>query len=250
MPLTKDNVDDGLPPDVDVVYLTPDEPHQLALFDIRQRTQIKGLKTVDALYSTRLQLERLASKYAGEYPAVDSQFLKQKPYRDANVMHPLPRVDELSYDIDEDKRSMYFKQAAYGVPVRMALIASLLELDPALATKPIQAESRYPAYSQPGGIECSNAKCVSRAPAERRYLKPRFCIVQQSPPMLRCAYCDVEQAPHAIGSVATRKFTTELTNWHETAPDERIFFADESQAAAAGYTPRKVGKPKKAAASP
>jgi aspartate carbamoyltransferase catalytic subunit len=249
MPVTKDNADDGLPPDVDVVYLTPDEPHQLALFDIRERTPVKGLSTVDALYSTRLQLERLATNYAGQYPAVDSEFLKQKRYRDANVMHPLPRVDELSYDIDEDKRSMYFKQAAYGVPVRMALIASLLELDPALAARPAEVESRYPVYSQPGGIECSNAKCVSRAPAERRYLKPRFWILQQSPPMLRCAFCDVEQAPHAMGSLATHKVTTDLANWQEMSPEERIFFADESQAAAAGYVPRKSSKPKKTAAS-
>lgn len=248
MPITKDNSHDGLPPDVDVVYLTPDEPHQLALFDISQGTQIKGLTTVDALYSTRLQLERLATDYAGQYPAVNSEFLKQKRYRDANVMHPLPRVDELSYDIDEDKRSMYFKQAAYGVPVRMALIASLLELNPALATKPSTGDSRYPAYSQPGGIECSNAKCVSRASAERRYLTPRFCVVQQSPPMLRCAFCDVEQAPHAMGSVATHKFTADLANWQEINDEERIFFADESQASAAGYTPRKISKPKKAAA--
>jgi aspartate carbamoyltransferase catalytic subunit len=249
MPITKDNTQDGLPPDVDVVYLTPDEPHQLALFDIRERTQIKGLTTVDALYSTRLQLERLAADYAGQYPAVNSEFLKQKRYRDANVMHPLPRVDELSYDIDEDKRSMYFKQAAYGVPVRMALIASLLELDPALATQPSASEGRYPVYSQPGGIECSNAQCVSRASAERRYLMSRFWIVQQSPPMLRCAFCDVEQGPHAVGSVATHKFAADLTNWQEINGEERIFFADESQASAAGYTPRKSNKAKKAAPS-
>jgi aspartate carbamoyltransferase catalytic subunit len=245
MPITKDNVHDGLPPDVDVVYLTPDEPHQLALFDISQRTPVKGLTTVDALYSTRLQLERLAKNYAGQYPAVDSEFLKQKRYRDADVMHPLPRVDELSYDIDEDKRSMYFKQAAYGVPVRMALIAGLLELDPALATKPSASEGRYPVYAQPGGIECSNGNCVSRSSAERRYLTPRFWIVQQAPPTLRCVFCDVEQAPHAIGSIATRRFTAELSSWQETPADERIFFADESHAAAAGYTPRKLTKPKK-----
>lgn len=246
LPITKDNAEDGLPPDVDVVYLTPDEPHQLALFDVRQQTQIKGLSTVDALYSTRLQLERQATNYAGQYPAVDSEFLKQKRYRDANVMHPLPRVDELSYDIDEDKRSMYFKQAAYGVPVRMALIVSLLELDPALATKPTSNESRYPVYSQPGGIECSNEKCVSRSSAERRYLVPRFWILQQSPPMLRCAFCDVEQAPHAVGSVSTHKFTADSADWQDITAGERIFFADESEAAAAGYTPRKATKPKKA----
>jgi aspartate carbamoyltransferase catalytic subunit len=243
LPIIKDNAEDGLPPDVDVVYLTPEEPHQLALFDIREPAQIKGLSTVDALYSTRLQLERLAKNYAGQYPAVNSEFLKQKRYRDANVMHPLPRVDELSYDIDEDKRSMYFKQAAYGVPVRMALIASLLELDPALATTSTSNESRYPIYSQPGGIECSNANCVSRSSAERRYLMPRFWVLQQSPPMLRCAFCDVEQAPHAAGRVSTHKFMSDSADWPDISAADRIFFADDSQAAAAGYTPRPHRRP-------
>ena len=45
---------------------------------------------------------------------------------DALVMHPLPRVDELHYDIDADPRAAYFRQAAYGVPVRMALVAAML----------------------------------------------------------------------------------------------------------------------------
>jgi len=49
-----------------------------------------------------------------------------KELRRALVMHPLPRVDELAYDMDADPRSMYFKQAARGVPVRMALIALAL----------------------------------------------------------------------------------------------------------------------------
>jgi aspartate carbamoyltransferase catalytic subunit len=242
--LTKENVDDGMPPDVDVVYLTPDQPHQLALFDIQARTQIKGLKTVDALYSTRLQLERLGSGYSGDYPAVDSEFLKHKRYRDTNVMHPLPRVDELSYDIDADKRSMYFQQAAYGVPVRMALIASLLELQPALTAASDPRAAKYAAYAQPGGIECSNERCVSRSAAERRYLAPRFWIVQQQPPILRCAYCDVEQSPLVIGSLATRKYSADITLWQQADPADLLFFGSEQQAAAAKFEPRK-DKPKK-----
>jgi aspartate carbamoyltransferase catalytic subunit len=244
MPVTKESIDHGLPADVDVVYVTPEEPHQLALFDIRERTQIKGLKSVDALYSTRLQLERLGADYAGEYPAVDSEFLKQKRYRDANVMHPLPRVDELSYDIDEDKRSLYFQQAAYGVPVRMALIASLLELQPALAGATLTTAGRYPVYQRAGGIECTNDKCVSRAASERRYLVPRFWIVQQAPPMLRCVYCDVEQQPRAYGSVSTHKYVADTATWPQVNPDDLIFFANDQQAAKAGYELRK-SRPRK-----
>jgi len=233
--LTKDNVNDGLPPDVDIVYLTPDQPHQLALFDIQQRTQIKGLKTVDALYSTRLQLERMQADYAGKYPAVNSEFLKQKRYRDTNVMHPLPRVDELSYDIDEDKRSMYFKQAAYGVPVRMALIAALLELEPTFAAAAHARSVKYAIYERPGGLECSNDRCVSRSAAERRYLTPRFWIVQEQPPVLRCAFCDVEQEPQAVGMLPARSYSADIAAWQTVDAEELIFFSDGDQAIAAGY---------------
>jgi len=45
------------------------------------------------------------------------------------VMHPLPRTDELAYELDSDPRAVYFEQAAAGVPVRMALIAWMLEAE-------------------------------------------------------------------------------------------------------------------------
>ena len=47
---------------------------------------------------------------------------------DMIVLHPLPRVNEISYDVDSDERAVYFKQAKYGMFVRMALIAKLLGL--------------------------------------------------------------------------------------------------------------------------
>jgi aspartate carbamoyltransferase catalytic subunit len=46
--------------------------------------------------------------------------------KDALLMHPLPRVDEISVEVDNDPRSVFMKQAHYGVPVRMAIIALLL----------------------------------------------------------------------------------------------------------------------------
>lgn len=48
---------------------------------------------------------------------------------DMIVMHPLPRVNEISVEVDEDPRAAYFKQAQYGVYVRMALILTLLEVE-------------------------------------------------------------------------------------------------------------------------
>ena len=185
------------------------------------------------------------SNYPGEYPAVDSEFLKQKRYRDTNVMHPLPRVDELSYDIDEDKRSMYFKQAAYGVPVRMALIASLLELQPALVTEPSAKSARYRVYSRAGGIECNNEKCVSQVARRSADTWRRgFGSCRMQPPTLRCVYCDVEQQPRAFGTASTHKFATDMAAWQQANDEELIFFSDSQQADKAKYEERK-SKPRK-----
>jgi len=234
----------GKTPDADLIYLAPEGPHQQTFFDVQEWTKLK-VESVDALYSTRLQQERLQAEYAGEYPVVNRKFLKKKRYREANVMHPLPRVDELSYDIDDDKRSSYFKQAAYGVPVRMALIASLLRLQPALTLDVSPAAARYPVYQRAGGIECINNKCVSRAASERRYLVPRFWIVQQFPPTLRCAYCDVEQQPSVYGTASTRKFATDMAGWQQIDGSDLIFFTDAQEAAKAKFELRKSKPAKK-----
>jgi len=139
---------------------------------------------------------------------------------------------------------MYFKQAAYGVPVRMALIASLLELQPALAAQQTTRSGRYRVYSRAGGLECSNERCVSRAATEQRYLTPRFWILQDQPPTLRCVYCDVEQQPRAFGTASTHKFATDIAAWQQVSANDLVFFADPQQAAAAGFEERKT-KPRK-----
>ena len=55
---------------------------------------------------------------------------------DAIIMHPLPRVNELAYELDEDERAAYFEQSANAVPTRMALVASLLGLEQLVLTQP------------------------------------------------------------------------------------------------------------------
>jgi aspartate carbamoyltransferase catalytic subunit len=244
VPVGKEEIDDKLPPDVDVVYVTPDEPHQLALFpNIELHAQWKGFKSIDALYSTRLQSERRPADYAGQYPAVDAEFLKQKTYREAKVLHPLPRVDELSYEIDQDPRSVYFEQAAYGVAVRMALIAALLKIRPTLTGGDSPSAARYPIYARAGGIECGNESCVSRKKNELRYLTPRFWIVDEAKPTIRCVYCDVEQQPRAVGAISTKKYSTDLSEVKRIKKEDLILFADEQRAAAASFTLKK-GKQK------
>ena len=87
------------------------------------------IQKVDILYMTRIQKERFLNEE--EYIKLkDSYILTNKKLEQAKddmlVMHPLPRVTEISYEIDNDNRAKYFKQAKLGVYVRMALISKLL----------------------------------------------------------------------------------------------------------------------------
>jgi aspartate carbamoyltransferase catalytic subunit len=85
----------------------------------------------DIIYMTRIQKERFFNE--ADYLKLKDSFLlnkkkmvKAKP--DCIVMHPLPRVNEISYDMDDDPRSIYFEQSKLGVYVRMALITLLMEV--------------------------------------------------------------------------------------------------------------------------
>ena len=85
------------------------------------------LDDIDVLYITRIQKERFPdeeeySKIKGAY-LVNHDLIKGK---DLIVMHPLPRVDEISSDVDNTKYNKYFEQAFYGVPVRMAILKNLI----------------------------------------------------------------------------------------------------------------------------
>ncbi|MFH0815701.1 MAG: aspartate carbamoyltransferase [Methanobacteriota archaeon] len=89
----------------------------------------EAVKEANALYVTRIQKERFPDpneyqRVAGTYQ-VNAELLKCAGEK-LIVMHPLPRVTEISPDVDSTKHAMYFKQAFYGVPVRMALLALVL----------------------------------------------------------------------------------------------------------------------------
>lgn len=87
---------------------------------------------LDILYMTRVQKERFFNEE--DYIRLkDCYILDKKKMKlagdDMYVLHPLPRVNEISVEIDDDPRAAYFKQAQYGVYVRMALIMKLLEVE-------------------------------------------------------------------------------------------------------------------------
>ncbi len=81
---------------------------------------------VDVVYQTRIRPERLADVRRLKQYAIDSTVLP-KMKKDAMILHPLPRTVELDKTVDDDPRAMYFKQAANGLYVRMALLTMVLE---------------------------------------------------------------------------------------------------------------------------
>ena len=87
---------------------------------------------IDILYMTRVQRERFFNEE--DYLRLKDTYIldtkkMEKAKDDMIVMHPLPRVNEISVDVDSDKRASYFRQAKYGKYIRMALILKLLEVE-------------------------------------------------------------------------------------------------------------------------
>ena len=90
------------------------------------------ISELDILYMTRVQRERFFNEE--DYIRLKDSFILDKKKMsmakdDMLVLHPLPRVNEISVEVDKDQRAVYFKQVQYGVYVRMALILKLLEVE-------------------------------------------------------------------------------------------------------------------------
>jgi len=88
-----------------------------------------SIESLDILYMTRVQRERFFNEE--DYIRLKDSYILDKgkisrAAKDMIVLHPLPRVNEISYEIDKDPRAYYFKQAKYGMYVRMALMIKLL----------------------------------------------------------------------------------------------------------------------------
>ena len=90
-----------------------------------------ALSELDLLYMTRVQKERFFNEEdyirMKDFYILDKAKMELAP-KDMLVLHPLPRVNEIAVEVDDDPRAVYFKQAQYGVYVRMALILTLLDI--------------------------------------------------------------------------------------------------------------------------
>ena len=140
----------------------------------------EAIGSLDVLYMTRIQQERFASEE--EYLAQKNTYVLDKKKmllaaRDMIVMHPLPRVDEITVEVDDDERAMYFKQAKYGMYVRMALIMTILK-------------EKKPSETLKGkvftGVRCSNPRCITN---HEEYL-PKSFRSSGDETLLECEYCD------------------------------------------------------------
>lgn len=124
------------------VFISPDElkmPEYIkesiqeqghAYYETNNLDEVIG--SLDVLYMTRVQQERFEDK--AEYERLKDYYIlnsakMQNAQKDMLVMHPLPRVNEIDEDVDTDDRAVYFKQAKYGMFVRMALMMKLLGVE-------------------------------------------------------------------------------------------------------------------------
>lgn len=137
-----------------------------------------ALPMLDVLYMTRIQKERFSSD--NEYEQQKNTYILDRKKmllaaKNMVVLHPLPRVDEISTDVDNDTRALYFKQAEYGVFVRMALISTMLSN---------KSQSRLLYGQTHSGVSCCNPKCITN----REYYLPKN--FKGSGDTLECEFCD------------------------------------------------------------
>ena len=175
---------------IEVVLLSPKE---LALPDYvkeefmgnmtySETTDLENsMADLDVLYMTRIQKERFDDLDTYErlkdvYILDTDKLTKAK--KDMSILHPLPRVNEISVAVDEDERACYFKQVMNGKLMRMALILHLLS----------KADGKkLVAQSDKEGLVCRNERCVSTTEQEARQL---FKKIGQG--IYRCQYCEAE----------------------------------------------------------
>ena len=133
---------------------------------------------LDVLYMTRIQRERFKSpedyaKQSGVYRLTADKMAMARA--DLAVLHPLPKVDEIAYDVDDDPRCQFFEQAENGMFIRMALVARLIGAE---------RVGRCPAYPIPEKSFCNNPRCITN---HEKYL-PR--LTKEVDGEVRCHYCD------------------------------------------------------------
>ena len=128
--------------DIHFIFISPEEltipdyiiemlrEKNVSFCEVRKLEEV--MPKLDILYMTRVQKERFFNEE--DYVRLKDYYILDKEKMEAAksdmiVLHPLPRVNEISVEVDDDPRAVYFRQVQYGVYVRMALLLTLLEID-------------------------------------------------------------------------------------------------------------------------
>jgi len=161
------------------------EKHKVSYQETRSLDD--ALPNLDILYMTRIQKERFSDTSA--YDRLKDSYIltaekMQMAKSDMCVMHPLPRVNEISVKVDKDPRACYFRQVENGKYMRMALILKLLNL---------KQESSEPEELLVGrkvlidAIKCTNPRCVTATEQELVHIAR---VVDEEVGICRCVYCE------------------------------------------------------------
>ena len=140
-----------------------------------------ALPELDILYMTRIQRERFSD--LDQYERLKDSYILDvekmaKAKSDMSVLHPLPRVNEITVAVDTDPRACYFKQARNGKFIRMALICKLLS--------EASGENVSVATGEASALRCHNPACITTCEQELVHLSKCADGVN------RCVYCDAE----------------------------------------------------------
>lgn len=138
---------------------------------------------LDAIYLTRMQAERGADVGSGGYPGLTPENLKNPLMESCQILHPLPRCQELPASIDHDPRALYFEQAAMGPIVRQVVFLAMLGED----KWPLPSLAPLPAGSSEHDLGlCPNEGCVTRSEG----IQAPWRVVGLARRTFLCSYCD------------------------------------------------------------
>lgn len=183
-------------PNIEFVFISPSQldmpsnmKRQLAAMGIPFR-EVEDMESVmhelDVLYMTRVQKERFYNP--AEYERLKDVYVLtpeklQKAKKKMAVLHPLPRVNEISKAVDKDPRAAYFRQVGNGKYMRMALIVKLLEWKDSDKPNPQLEDVRV----NPEGLICPNPRCISNIENVDQLIRE----VDPKEDKHRCAYCEI-----------------------------------------------------------
>lgn len=159
------------------------EKNNVPYIEVSSMEEVMG--DLDILYMTRVQKERFLDE--DDFDRLKDSFIldssKLKNARpEMRILHPLPRVNEITVDVDDDPRAAYFRQVENGKFVRMALIIKLLEW----AKDDSKTVDLIPSDAIRNEYVCGNKRCISNMESVDSLFRP----ATDKPGKFRCVYCE------------------------------------------------------------